>query len=265
MLYIIFFVVYGLLIGSFCNVVISRLRTGEGMILERSHCPKCSKPILWYDNIPVISFAILRGKCRNCTKKISWQYPLVEILVSGVFGCVGYLFVTHTISSLLVAVLYVFVFASLVVILVYDAKYMEIPMNVMWFAIGILVIANIVTDIYHVPPLTDIWSSTSFLHGMSALTAFCFFFGLSYYSDETWMGYGDAFVAIAVGLLLGPIGTFVALLLAFCIGAVYGIVLMLLRQKTMKSEVPFGPFLITGLFLAFLITYMYPEYVSALL
>ncbi|MFA5986224.1 MAG: prepilin peptidase [Parcubacteria group bacterium] len=265
MIYIILFFIYGLVIGSFCNVVICRLRTGEGLVVQKSHCPQCKKNIAWKDNIPVLSYILLRGKCRACQKKISMQYPLVEFATGAIFGAVGAFFVHGSIDHLLVAVLYAFVFAHLVVIFVYDWKYMEIPMNVMWMAIALLIVANMTRDLHIDAFWTDVWSSVSFTHGMSAVVAFCFFFGLSYISDETWMGYGDAFIAIAIGLLLGPIGTFIALLVAFCVGAIYGIGLMVIKKRSLKTEVPFGPFLIFGLGAAFVVQNVYPHMISLFL
>lgn len=259
MLIVVFFVVYGLLIGSFCNVVIHRLRTGEDIVLQRSHCPKCKNEIAWRDNVPVIGYILLRGKCRYCKKPISIQYPLVELLVGILFGFIGYFYVTGVIELLTVAILYALAMASLVVILVYDAKYMEIPMTVMWIAIALLFAANVVMDLYGGAVRVDLWDSVTVTHGISTVVAFCFFFGLSYVSDETWMGYGDAFVAIAIGLLLGPMATFIALLIAFCVGAIYGVTLMAMHRKTMKSEVPFGPFLIMGMIVTFLLVGFFPD------
>ncbi len=259
---IILFFIYGLAFGSFCNVVISRTRSEEKLFLSQSHCPKCKKDIGWKDNIPVISFLILRGKCRNCHKKISWQYPLVEIATAIIFTLIGYFYTIGSIDNLLVAVLYSFVFACLMVVFVYDVKYMEIPMHAMWLAIGLLVVINIVNDISGGSLQGDFWHSTTFTHSLSALVAFCFFFGLSYISDETWMGYGDAFLAIAIGLLLGPMATFLALMVAFCVGALVGMGLVVAKGKTMKTAIPFGPFLIFGLLVIFVVLNLYPTFMD---
>jgi prepilin signal peptidase PulO-like enzyme (type II secretory pathway) len=110
---------------------------------------------------------------------------------------------------------------------------MEIPMNAMWVAIILLLAINIFIDVNNGNMVENFWSSNTFLYSLSALVASGFFFGLSYVSDETWMGYGDAFVAIAIGLMLGPIGTFLALMVGFCVGAIIGMALIVLRGKTM--------------------------------
>jgi len=260
--FIILFFIYGLAFGSFCNVVISRTRSGEKLFLSHSHCPKCKKNIGWKDNIPVVSFLLLQGKCRHCHKKISWQYPIVELMTGVIFGFIGYFYVAGSVSNLLVAVLYSFAFACLVVVFVYDVKYMEIPMAAMWGAIGLFFFANIVSDINVGAFSTGFFQSATFTHSISALVAFCFFFGLSYVSHETWMGYGDAFVAIAIGLLLGPIGTFLALMVAFCVGAIIGIGLIMAQGKTMKTAIPFGPFLIFGLFVLYVVQNMWPAFMD---
>jgi prepilin signal peptidase PulO-like enzyme (type II secretory pathway) len=202
---------------------------------------------------------MLRGTCRNCTKKISPQYPIVELLTGLVFASVGYFYSVGAIADMIVAVMYAFAFACLVVIVVYDWRYMEIPMGVMWGAIALFLTANVATDWYSGAFDGSVWATQTFLYAASAAVAFCFFFGLSYISDETWMGYGDAFIAIAIGLLLGPVGTFVALLIAFCVGAIYGVGLMLIQGKSSKTEIPFGPFLILGLYTAFIIVHAYPD------
>lgn len=264
MVYVLLFFIYGLVVGSFCNVVISRLRTGENMVFQRSHCPQCMTPIGWRDNVPVLSYLLLGGKCRSCKKPISRQYPFVEIVTAVIFASVGLFYVQDTVGYLLVAVIYAFAFAHLMVIFVYDGKYMEIPMFVMWMCIGLFVVANIVMDLNSDVFATDLWGSVTVMHGLSALVAFGFFFGLSYISDETWMGYGDAFIALAMGLLLGPIGTFVAMLIAFCVGAVYGVGLMIIQKKSSKTEIPFGPFLIFGMYCAFVLQNVYPEFFALL-
>ncbi len=259
---IILFFIYGLTFGSFANVVISRTRSGEKLFLAQSHCPKCKKHIAWKDNVPILSFALLKGKCRYCTKKISWQYPIVESATGIIFALIGYFYTISSIESLLTAVLYSFVFASFVVIFVYDVKYMEIPMNAMWLAIGLLFIINIIIDVNVGAFGESFWSSNTFLYSLSALVAFSFFFGLSYVSDETWMGYGDAFVAIAIGLMLGPMGTFLALMVGFCVGAIVGMALIVIKGKTMKTAIPFGPFLIFGIFVMFVVQNLWPGFLD---
>ncbi len=261
MMIIVLFFIYGLVFGSFANVIISRMHSSEKIFLSWSHCPKCKQKINWRDNIPLLSFALLRGKCRNCKKKISWQYPIVELSVALIFAFVGYLCSVGAVGFM-VAVLQALVFLCFVIIFVYDVKYMEIPMSVMWLSIVFLFIINILIDIDNGIFVISFWDSHFFLYSLSAFVAFSFFFGLSYISDEKWMGYGDAFVAIAIGLMLGPIGTFLALMVGFCVGAFVGLILVILGGKTMKTAVPFGPFLLFGLFIIFVIQNLWPSFID---
>ncbi|XLQ20394.1 MAG: prepilin peptidase [Candidatus Moraniibacteriota bacterium] len=262
MFIIILFFVYGLAFGSFANVVIYRLQKNESIIKTGSHCPNCKKEIKTRDNIPILGFVLLKGKCRYCKKKISVQYPLVELFTGIIFGLIGYFYILGTIDNLLSAVLYSFIFACLIVVFIYDLKFMEIPMNAMWLAIALAVIVNVIIDMNANAFADNFLHSKTFVHSLSALVAFCFFFGLSYVSDETWMGYGDAFVAIIIGLILGPIATFLALMAAFCIGSIVGVGLVLINGKTMKTAIPFGPFLIFGLFIIFIVQNLYPEFMN---
>lgn len=250
------FAVFGSIIGSFCNVLIYRLHSGEDFLRSRSQCRACKKQIAWYDNIPVVSFLVLRGRCRRCAARIAWQYPLVEVVVAALFGMVGFFYAVGVTVPLFSAVCIALACAGLVVVFVYDARHMEIPMGVMWSVIGFLAVARIVADGAGGVLTAQVMQGATVTHGLAALAAFCFFFALSYVSDETWMGYGDAFVAIAVGLLCGPVGTFVALLIAFCAGSLYGVLLTLLKRATMKSAVPFGPFLIIGALASFFLIQM---------
>ena len=264
MFIIILFFIYGLALGSFANVVIYRLHEEKSIISRGSRCQKCDKKISWRDNVPVLGFVLLKGKCRNCMAKISWQYPLVEIATGAVFALIGYFYTIGSIGTLLDAILYALVAVCFVIIFVYDLKYMEIPMSVMWSAIGLLLIILIISQVQDksVSSYSNWMQIKIVSHLVSALVAFVFFFGLSFVSNETWMGYGDAFVAIAIGLLLGPMGTFLALMCAFCIGAIVGIVLVLLGGKTMKTAIPFGPFLLLGLFIVFVIEHLYPGFLD---
>lgn len=259
MLSILFFIL-GLIIGSFLNVVIYRVRSGEGGIATgRSHCRRCKKDLAWYDNVPVVSYCVLRGKCRYCEKVISPQYPVVEIATASVFALLAFFVSQGPLNGYTLATLVLTcgVFASLIVIFVYDAKYMEVPMTAVWIgmacAVAIVVLADIQTPV-------SINASQSVWHAVSAGCAFFFFFSLSYVSKETWMGYGDGFVALVIGALLGPAATFLALLIAVWSGAVVGIIITVIQKSDMKTAIPFGPFLVLGAFSAFVIMHVMPSW-----
>lgn len=211
--------------GSFLNCVIYRLEAGESFLRGRSYCPHCRHQLGFFDLVPILSFVLLRGKCRYCGKKISLQYPLVELTTACLFALFfwHFGFGLHLIFGFLIS-------GFLVVIFVYDLKHCLIPDSVVYPAIAIAVIFNF--SIY------------------SALGLAAFFLAIVLISRETWMGMGDVKLGFLMGLLLGWPNTFVALFLAVFLGAIIGMGLIALGKKKMKSEVPFGPFLIIGTFAA---------------
>jgi leader peptidase (prepilin peptidase)/N-methyltransferase len=244
---LIIFFILGLIIGSFLNVVVYRIRTAE-TILGRSHCPQCKKTIRWYDNIPLLSFVLLRFKCRDCGEKISWQYPLVEFLTGVVFALIAsqYFvlenFATWPITGVILALV-----SALVVIFVYDILYMEIPNIVLFPAIFLALAFNFFLD--WGGAFSSMWERAFFSGLLAAAGAFIFFFSLSFFSKEKWMGMGDAYLVILLGLILGWPKILLGLFLAFAIGAIYGIILIVFKKKKMKSQLPFAPFLIAGTFI----------------
>ncbi len=252
------FFIFGLIVGSFLNVVIVRLDLAESL-LGRSRCPKCKKTIRWYDNIPLLSFLLLNAKCRACQKKISWQYPLVELGTGLIFALVALLFFQDgSEASWLETVFYLGFFSALIVILVFDGKHLEIPMPVVWLALGWTLVFCLLWDGMNFQPGMDIFSSRTFSGSLAGFLSFLFFFGLAFGSKEKWMGMGDAYLAFLIGLGLGLERVLVALMIAFLLGSVFGITLVLLKKKTLKSQVPFGPFLVAGAALATLVLEFFP-------
>jgi len=230
----IFMVVFltGLVVGSFLNCVIYRLNTKESFLFSRSHCPKCHHILKWYDLIPILSFIIVKGKCRYCQKKISWQYPLVEIFT----GLIFLLLVTCHLS-LVTLIYYIVVSSLLIVIFVYDLKHYIIPDKIIYPAIITALIFNFQFSIFN----------SSILSGLGA-AGFFFLFWLI--SRGRWMGFGDVKLGFFMGLFLSWPNILVALFSAFFIGAIIGIGLIALGKKTLKSQVPFAPFLVIGTFIA---------------
>ena len=237
--------VFGLIFGSFLNVVIYRLKTGEPLGFSRSFCPECRAKLKWFDLIPLFSFIFLRGRCRYCQKKISWQYPIVEIL-SGLIW-VGAFYVTPPdkggLGGVLNFVYYLFIFSALLVIAVYDFKWKIIPDKIIYPAIAVALIYNL----FNLP------LDKGGLGGglLTAATAFLFFFLFFYFSKGKAMGLGDAKLAFLIGLFLGPWLSLAAFTSAFVIGAVFGIMLIASRRRTLKSIIAFGPFLVAGAAVAF--------------
>lgn len=254
---IIFFIL-GLIIGSFLNVVVYRLNQVES-ILGRSHCPHCKKKIRWFDNVPLLSFFLLSARCRDCGEKISWQYPLVEFSTGVVFALIGHhFFLSFNSSTWSLTGFYLVIFALLMVILVYDGKYMEIPMLILWLGVGITLAFFLYFDWRNFNDVVSFWDFRTISGLFGGLVAFLFFFALASYSKETWMGFGDAYLGLLTGLIVGWPGIIAALMLSFAIGATISVGLIAFRKKTMKSQIPFAPFLIAGTFLVVIMSQAFP-------
>ncbi|HEX7586400.1 MAG TPA: prepilin peptidase, partial [Patescibacteria group bacterium] len=144
---LIIFFILGLIIGSFINVVVYRLNVAESLVLDRSRCPHCKKIISWYDNIPLLSFVILKFRCRNCREKISYQYPLVEFFTGVIFAIIGVKYFSATdVSTWTLTIYYLGAASALMAIFVYDFLYMEIPVLVLWPALGWAIAFNLLLD-----------------------------------------------------------------------------------------------------------------------
>ena len=244
------FFIFGLIIGSFLNVVVYRIRIAD-TLMGRSYCPHCKKGIAWYDNIPVISFILLNFRCRYCKKKISWQYPLVEISTGILFALVALQFFSPTDPTTWIATFYYLVIVSmLLVIFVYDSLFMEIPGLVLWPAIAVAVGFNLLMDSLRADSLFSVWQSSSFSGLLAAFLAFFFFFLLVAVSREKWMGMGDAYLVILLGLITGWPQIVLGLFAAFLLGSIWGIAFMIGKKKTVKSQIPFAPFLVLGTLIA---------------
>ncbi|MFZ2192808.1 MAG: prepilin peptidase [Candidatus Moraniibacteriota bacterium] len=243
---LIIFFILGLIIGSFLNVVVYRINLAE-TLMGRSYCPKCKKQIRWYDNIPVISFILLRFKCRDCKTKISWIYPIVELGTGIVFALLSLkFFVLTDTETWFITFYYLTVVSALIVILVYDFLYMEIPSIILWITVILAVFCNLLIDLEWSTFDGNIFNSLTFSGLIGSFVAFIFFFLLSFFSKEKWMGMGDVYLVILLGLILGWPEILLGLFLAFAIGAIYGIILIIIKQKKMSSQVPFAPFLVLG-------------------
>lgn len=264
MLMLIIFFIFGLIIGSFLNVVVYRLELAES-ILGRSRCPHCKSKIHWYDNIPLLSFILLQARCRDCKGKISWQYPLVEFMTGIVFLLTAkYFFVPYLALSWLETFFYLGVFSMLEVIFVYDCKLMEIPMIVLWAAIGWTLLGFLFLDWSNFNLVTSALSLKIFSGILGGSVAFLFFFILASVSKEKWMGLGDAYLGFLIGFLVGWPYVLLALMMAFTIGAFFGIIVILLKKKTMKSRIPFAPFLVIGALITIFFCRIFPQFGSFL-
>ena len=256
-MFAVIFGLFGLIIGSFLNVLI--LRGGVRALSGRSACMSCGKEILWYDLIPVFSWIWLQGKCRFCKSKISAQYVLVELLTAFLFATIG--------ASAFPIFLRLFclpILALLIAISVYDLRHTIIPDAWVW-TFNVLALLSIFAF-----PLqaTTYWLPAILAGPVVALPLFLLWF----VSHGRWMGLGDAKLALGIGWLLGPFYRMIALFLSFIIGDFVSVFILLplphfvayLRkwgiarlsnvshQLTMKSEVPFGPFLVSACLLVWI-------------
>ena len=224
--------------GSFLNCLIYRTETKKSFLRGRSFCPKCHHKLSFFDLIPVFSFFVLGGKCRYCHKKISWQYPLVEISTGLIFLQIfNSQFSILNFQNLINLCLLLLVSCFLILIFVYDLKHYIIPDKFIYPAIG----AGLIFSFRNV----NFYSSLLAGGGLAG-----FFFLIWLVSRGRWIGFGDVKLGFLIGLLVGFPNVFVALCSASFIGAIMGIGLTLKGKKTMKSQVPFGPFLVLGTFIA---------------
>lgn len=233
-------VIYGLIIGSFLNVLIYRIPRGESIAWPGSHCPACGHPLSWYDNIPLFSYMVLRGKCRYCGTGISAVYPLVEasnallyLIMYGRFGFGADFIFYSLISSVLLA-------AAII-----DLKEMIIPDS--------LVLSILVLALMHK-------AANYFLYGISPqligsisgmLIAGGLFAAIALIS-RGGMGGGDITLIGALGFVLGLKYVLLNIFLSFISGAIISVFLLTAKIKKRKDPVPFGPFIVLGFYMTVL-------------
>jgi len=270
MLVILFYVcvfLTGLAFGSFLNCLIYRLSSGQ-MVWGRSYCPKCQKQIAWHDNIPLASFVALKGRCRACGAKISWQYPLVELAAGFLFfwsvwrlnnqlSIVAYQLTSPTVDQYLKFVLAIFrdwtLFFTLLFIFVYDFKYSQIEDVVLLPATAILFILNLgifllstrASGFLIVDPIKQMAIGAVILVG---------FFAFQYFLTKgKGIGAGDLRIGLFMGVALADWRlAVVALFSSYIIGGFISLLLVAFGRKKMKSQIPLGPFLSFGAAVAFI-------------
>ncbi|MCX8119150.1 MAG: prepilin peptidase [Desulfobacterota bacterium] len=227
-------VVFGAIVGSFLNVCIHRLPKEESIVRPGSYCPRCQAPIKAYDNIPILSYLFLRGRCRSCKEKISIQYPIVEALTA--LSSLS-LFATFGVSW---NYLYYFLFvAALIAITVIDLYHQIIPDVISLPGIGVGLLGSLI-----VPNITFSNALIGALAGGGSL----FLVGMVYQwlFKREGMGGGDVKLLAMIGAFLGWKSVFLTILLSSFIGSVIGVTIILLKGKDFKYAIPFGPFLALG-------------------
>ena len=249
--------VLGAVVGSFLNVVILRLNTGQSVISGRSKCFTCAKKLKWYELLPIVSFVFFRGKCSACKAKISWQYPIIEIITGLLFLLIfNFQFSIFNEFSLFF-VLYFFhlliIFSVLIIIAIYDYHHQIIPNLFVWIFNG-LAFASLFGNWKPARPAGGLEIGNFDFNGLLAgFILFAFFASLWGVSRSRWMGFGDAKLALGIGWLLGITKGIVAITLAFWIGAIVGVLLIYLNKSKygLKSSIAFGPFMILGTIISF--------------
>jgi leader peptidase (prepilin peptidase)/N-methyltransferase len=223
--------VFGAAIGSFLNVCIWRIPEGKSIVFPASHCPKCGKSIRPYDNIPVLSWLVLRGRCRDCAAPISFRYPLVEILTAvlslAMFWKYGLSF------EYLAAFLFA---AALVVITFIDFDHQIIPDVISLPGIPVFfLLAVFVMGLGFLDSLLGLIIGGGFLYLIAV--------GYELLTKREGMGGGDIKLLAMIGAFLGWKSLFFVVFMSSILGALVGVVLILIKGKDMKYAVPFGPFL----------------------
>ncbi len=253
------FFILGLLFGSFLNVVLFRAEREESWVTGRSKCLHCDRVLSWYENIPLLSYLILGGRCRSCKAHISWQYPLVELAAGVLFVFVARVFLDLNVISTWLTTSWLLVLGMfLILIFVSDWQSMEIPLSY-------LIEVNIITAVYLLAHFFLFEGSTPFSETslsqsiIGALIGWGFFFGLVYFSRETWMGWGDVWLGLLAGMSVGWRPLLPLLTLAFGLGAVYGVALLLVKGKNLKTAVPFAPFLVIAILGTLFLGALYPS------
>ena len=259
------FFLLGTVIGSFLNVIILRYEAGKRP-LGRSVCPHCDKRLLWYELIPVLSYLLQKGKCRTCGAHLSIQYPLVEFLTGLLFSFIflhvaaSPLTTNHfSLTTLVELVLHLVIWSTLIVITVYDLRTKLIPdtfsATFAFFAVLVLIINHFTLTTNHFSLTPALWINLA-----AGPLLFLPFFLLWYISDGRWLGIGDGKLALGIGWFLGLSHGGSAIMVSFWIGAIVSLLLIALQRAvrrhhplstthstlTLKSEIPFGPFLVLG-------------------
>lgn len=233
----------GLSVGSFANVVVHRVPAGRSVLAPRSACPACGSPVAARDNVPVLSWLMLGGRCRNCRAPISWRYPLVELATAAAFVAVSLRF-----GAAPAVPAYWVLAAACVMITAIDLEHYRVPVKVLYPAWAIGAVALVAASLLG-------GGLARLVHALlGAALSFAVLFVLHLISPRG-MGFGDVRLAGFLGMFLGWLSLAqvgVGLFLAFALGSVVGLALVAAGARSMRSRLPFAPFLCAGSFIAVL-------------
>ena len=233
-----FVIILGGLWGSFANVCIYRLPLDKGVVSGRSYCPKCKKQITWKDNIPIISYFLLSGKCRKCKKKISPQYVLVEFL-SILFFTIIYSLYGITLTTLLLIILSL----SFIIIFFIDLKHFIIPNEITFSMMALGFIKSFDPNLNSIFP-NYIHSLIGGLFGYGIIWSIIYFY--KQVRKKEGMGLGDAKLFAVIGFWFGWIAIPFIVFLSSVIALLSVVPSLLKNSRTMSSQIPFGPYIIVG-------------------
>ena len=235
--------IFGLMIGSFANVVIYRVPQGRSIVRPASGCPACGAPVRSRDNIPVISWLVLRGRCRDCRAPISGRYPVVEALVGALFVGVGWRFGLSWTGVGEAALA-----AGLVVLAFIDLDHMLLPKKIVYATL------TIVAAVFVAGAATGTQWHRLLVAAISAVVPWALFFVINFIAPRA-MGFGDVRLALLIGFGLGWLGAGYALfgfLVASVLGSVVGLTMIALGKAGRRTPIPFGTFLAAGAMVAVL-------------
>ena len=236
-LFLVFFL--GIILGSFANVCIHRLPKNKQVIIGRSFCPKCKKKINWYDNLPLFSFLILKMKCRDCNKKISPRYFIVELLTG-----ITFLIIFLSFNSLVALIFLCILSLILIMIFFIDLENFIIP-DVLNFSIMFLALLKNFLPNLNTSFVQEI--NQSIIGGIVGyLSIWVIIFLYKTIKKIDGMGLGDAKLMAGIGLLFGWQSIPFVLFISSVLGLIFVIPSLLSKRKNMRSEIPFGPFIIAS-------------------
>lgn len=250
--------IIGLFIGSFLGAYSYRLPKGISIAYGRSFCPKCKVQINWYDNIPLLSYLLLKGKCRNCNKKISKREPIIELITGIVFSALYLrtnLCLVDDVSQIcslnvnlksITLPFFLFVFSVIILISVIDYENKVIPDALVFFLFGV---SFFIILLFSVPDM--------YMRLFSGFAVSSFLLFLNLITNGKGMGFGDVKYVIPLGFLVSWPGTFIFLTSSFIVGGLVAFILLMLGKAHIGKTIPFGPFLSLGFLICILSPYAF--------
>lgn len=233
----------GSIVGSFLNATALRVHNNESFVKGRSHCPSCNHTLLLFDLVPIFSFIFLKGKCRYCKEKFSYQYLVMEVLTGVIFllyfNFLGFSFVLFPTLLHIFNIFYdLLLISAFIYIALFDFLYFEISSKLVYilsFIVFMYLLIFTILGYYSIGNLLD--------HIFFAFITAFFFFIIIIITKGNGMGGGDMKLSFLMGLILGYPAILFVLFLSFILGSIVGIILLVFKVKKLKSHIPFAPFL----------------------